>query len=71
MFGATLADVGSRRCGRLYGLASVAAQRLRTEEEDQRLNRWRRTDAGIGTIFLDSMDELGLTRGSFATACRV
>lgn len=54
-------------------LASVAAQpwsQLRSEADDERLERWRRTNSETATIFLDSVDELQLTQGSFATALR-
>lgn len=56
----------------LVELASVASQRwhdLRSPEESERLEAWRR-GAGIATIFLDSVDELKLTQGSFRTALR-
>lgn len=53
-------------------LASVASQpwrELRSQEESDRLEIWRR-GSGIATIFLDSVDELKLTQGSFRTALR-
>lgn len=54
-------------------LASVATQAwrdLRSPEESERLERWRRNDAETATIFLDSVDELALTQGSFRAALR-
>jgi hypothetical protein len=54
-------------------LSSVANQpwrELRDPDETDRLKRWRRTDAETATIFLDSVDELALTHGSFRTALR-
>lgn len=56
----------------LVELAAVAAQpwgELRSPEETERLDTWRR-NSGIATIFLDSVDELKLTQGSFRTALR-
>ena len=56
----------------LVELAAVAAQswaELRSPEESERLDAWRRGN-GIATIFLDSVDELKLTQGSFRTALR-
>lgn len=54
-------------------LSSVAHQpwsELRDPEETKRLERWRRTDAEMATVFLDSVDELALTQGNFRTALR-
>lgn len=56
----------------LVELAAVAAQpwaELRSPEETERLDAWRR-GGGIATIFLDSVDELKLTQGSFRAALR-
>lgn len=52
-------------------LASVARQpwrELRTVDEDERFERWRRSGGETATVFLDSIDELQLTAGSFRTA---
>lgn len=54
-------------------LASVAAQpwrELRSPEQEERLQRWRRTETETATIFLDSLDELKLTQGRFQVALR-
>ena len=54
-------------------LAAVGCQpwrELRTPEETDRLERWRRTEAEVATVFLDSLDELRLTQRSFQTALR-
>jgi hypothetical protein len=54
-------------------LSSVASQpwrELRSPEETERLELWRRTDSAIATIFLDSLDELRLTQGKFRAALR-
>lgn len=56
----------------LIELASVASQPwrdLRSPEESARLEAWRRGTV-VATIFLDSVDELKLTQGSFRTALR-
>jgi hypothetical protein len=54
-------------------LSSVASQpwrELRSPDETERLERWRRTETDFATIFLDSLDELRLTQGKFHTALR-
>lgn len=56
----------------LVELAAVATQpwaELRSPEETERLDAWRRS-SDIATIFLDSVDELKLTQGSFRAALR-
>ena len=56
----------------LVELAAVAAEpwvELRSPEETERVDAWRR-GSGIATIFLDSVDELKLTQGSFRAALR-
>lgn len=54
-------------------LSSVASQpwrELRCKDETERLEKWRRTETDIATIFLDSLDELNLTQGKFQSALR-
>lgn len=56
----------------LIELAAVAMQpwaELRSPEETERLDAWRRS-SDIATIFLDSVDELKLTQGNFRAALR-
>lgn len=54
----------------LSELASNPPESLLQAEELDRLNAWRTSQADIATFFLDSIDELKLTRGSFETALR-
>lgn len=52
-------------------LSSIASQpwrELRSPDETERLDKWRRTETEIATVFLDSVDELKLTQGKFRTA---
>lgn len=54
-------------------LSSVSAQpwhQLLGPDERERLARWQETEAETATIFLDSVDELRLTQGSFHAALR-
>ncbi|WCS23900.1 hypothetical protein LOK46_22525 [Methylobacterium sp. NMS14P] len=54
-------------------LASVGRQpwrQLLSPEETERLERWRRTETEVATIFMDSYDELILTQSSFRSALR-
>jgi len=55
----------------LVELAELAANKLGdllSPEEEQRLEQWRVSQSGVATFFLDSVDELKLTQGSFKTA---
>lgn len=52
-------------------LAQLATNNLRdllSVEEEERLDAWRTDQSGVATFFLDSIDELKLTRGSFENA---
>lgn len=52
-------------------LADLAKKALRdtlTPEEEARFDTWRGSQSDIATFFLDSIDELKLTRGSFRSA---
>lgn len=54
----------------LVELAELAANKLGdllSPEEEQRLEQWRVSQSGVATFFLDSVDELKLTQGSFKT----
>lgn len=54
-------------------LAAAGAQPwrdLRSPEQNERFERWKRNDGETLTIFIDSIDELNLTQASFATALR-
>ncbi len=54
-------------------LADLAAHNLEDQlspEEEQRLQQWRLSQADVATFFLDSIDELKLTQGSFRTALK-
>lgn len=54
-------------------LASVGMQpwrQLLSPEDVDRLERWRRTENEVATIFMDSYDELLLTQSSFRSALR-
>ncbi|MDP1698288.1 MAG: hypothetical protein Q8L45_10995 [Xanthomonadaceae bacterium] len=52
----------------LAELAKVGLERLLDTRETERLAAWRVSQSDIATFFLDSIDELELTRGSFRTA---
>ncbi len=55
----------------LVELAELATDKLEdllSPEEEQRLEQWRVSQSGVATFFLDSVDELKLTQGSFKTA---
>ena len=52
----------------LADLANESLRNLLDEEEEVRLDRWLSSETGIATFFLDSIDELNLTRGSFRQA---
>lgn len=52
----------------LAQLATNDLDALLATDETTRLARWRIAQSDIATFFLDSIDELALTRGSFRTA---
>ncbi|WP_295540826.1 ATP-binding protein [uncultured Pseudacidovorax sp.] len=52
----------------LADLARQGGRDLLSGPERQRLDEWRQRDEGIATFFLDSFDELKLSRGSFRKA---
>ena len=54
----------------LAELAKTALDDLLAPDETERLAAWRVTQSEIATFFLDSIDELQLTRGSFRTALK-
>ena len=54
-------------------LASLATSELRTlldDEEENRLNTWLSSQSDVATFFLDSIDELQLSLGSFERALK-
>lgn len=52
----------------LSELAKSPLHDLLTADEEERFEAWRTARSGIATFFLDSIDELQLTLGSFKTA---
>lgn len=54
----------------LSTLATDAISDMLLPEELERLERWQRSQSDVATFFLDSIDELKLTRGKFDTALR-
>jgi len=52
----------------LAELANNNPKELLSPEEEDRFNSWHQSQSDIATIFLDSIDELKLTQGSFSTA---
>lgn len=56
-----------------FDLAELCRTNLRDllkTEEEERFDAWLASQSDIGTIFLDSIDELQLTRGSFEGALK-
>ena len=54
----------------LAGLATRDLQDLLDDDEERRLNAWLSSQSDVATFFLDSIDELKLTRGSFEQALK-
>lgn len=54
----------------LTGLATRDLRSLLDDEEEARLDTWLSSQSDIATIFLDSIDELRLTLGSFEQALK-
>lgn len=54
----------------LSTLATDAIDDLLSPEELERLERWQHSQSDVATFFLDSIDELKLTRGKFDVALR-
>ena len=54
----------------LAGLATKDLQDLLDDDEERRLNAWLSSQSDVVTFFLDSIDELKLTRGSFEQALK-
>jgi hypothetical protein len=54
-------------------LAALATEELRSlldSDEEDRLDAWRKSQSDVATFFLDSIDELKLTAGSFERALK-
>jgi hypothetical protein len=51
-------------------LASGSVRDMLTNEEEQRFDEWLRAQSDVATFFLDSIDELKLTLGSFEQALK-
>ncbi len=54
----------------LTGLATGDLRSLLDDDEERRLNAWLASQSDVATFFLDSIDELKLTRGSFEQALK-
>ena len=54
----------------LSGLATGDLQSLLDNDEETRLSAWLASQSDVATFFLDSIDELKLTRGSFRQALK-
>ena len=52
----------------LAALCSTGLSDQMTVKEERLLKRWRRSQSEVATFFLDSVDEVALTHGSFRTA---
>ncbi|MDD2466881.1 MAG: hypothetical protein PHI97_23040 [Desulfobulbus sp.] len=54
----------------LLALASTDLRSMLDEEEEARLDAWLSSQSDVATFFLDSIDELKLSRGSFEQALK-
>ena len=52
----------------LRDLAAAGLRAMLTQQEEERLDAWSRSQSAIATFFLDSIDELKISRGSFEQA---
>ena len=54
----------------MAALATGDLRSLLDDDEEERLDGWLSSQSDIATVFLDSIDELNLTRGSFEQALK-